>query len=70
MSTIIDYILLVSYKSFELEKIVKTRIFEGWQPLGGISYGQSEVLISGSKKTQPNYVQAMVKYEQPKTNSI
>ena len=70
MSVVTDYKILTETNYYALAAIVESYLKEGWQPLGGVAYGQSEVFISGSKRIQPKYIQAIVKYEKPKPNQL
>ena len=57
--TIIEYTLIIHSGKGEVIRAVNNAIKQGWQPLGPV------VKYSGS-----DYYQTMVKYEQPKSNSL
>lgn len=57
--TIIAYDIIIYSGKGELARAVNNAIERGWQPLGPV------IKYNGS-----DYYQTMVKYEQPKSNSI
>ena len=62
---ITDYQILTYIQRDYLESEVAKHIKEGWQPLGGVA-----VCLYTTSGNYTEYYQAMVKYEQPKSNSI
>lgn len=64
-SKITDYQILTYIQRDYLERKVASCIEEGWQPLGGVS-----VCLYTTTGNYIEYFQAIVKYEQPKSNSI
>ena len=64
-SKITDYQILQYTQRDYLERKVARCIKEGWQPLGGVS-----VCLYTTSGNYTEYYQAIVKYEQQKSNSI
>lgn len=65
---ITDYQILTHSQNRYLERVVADYIKEGWQPLGGVSV--CLYAPSSNYKSDKEYSQAIVKYEQQKPNSI
>ena len=65
---ITNYTILKCDKECDLERIVLHYMQDGWQPLGGVAVCLSA--SSSTYKSDKEYYQAMVKYEQPKQNQV
>ena len=65
MPKIIDYVLIVQPTVFDVEIKVRNFINDGWQPFGQLGYKYiSETCFSdGSRTTNYEYFQAVVRYE-------
>ena len=69
MLVVTDYKILTETRYYSLESTIRSSIKEGWQPLGGVSVCL-HATSGNSYESAKDFYQTMVKYEQPKTNSI
>lgn len=69
MLTVTDYKILTETNYRSLTASTYYSIQNGWQPLGGVSVCLHST-SSTSSRTDKDFYQTMVKYEQPNPNSI
>lgn len=69
MLVVTDYKILTETSYYSLVSTVQYSIRDGWQPLGGVSVCL-HATSGNSYESAKDFYQTMVKYAQPKSNSI
>ena len=60
---IVEYVVLVKSTPERLEDLVNIKLLDNWQPLGGVS-----TLVKPNSEI--NFIQALVKYEEPQEEEL
>ena len=57
-----EYVILSDNRAADLQEQVRSRIVEGWQPLGGVAVSHSTFTqVNGEIESSPHFLQAMVR---------